>query len=284
MNQRTSAAFAFVILVPISHACRSSEETPPCAGIQSTLDAVRGLSRLDWRELDEATLESVWPISRDLRPFCKNCSTDEGFRAVLNCCQSCEICPSLAFDRPNEARTLMAVSVATCPKVIDEAFRDRNMVIEAMEPAETVTHEFSVEDVRVQSFAWERDGYQRALDASIGLQDGQWVAYVTLWQCTLEPAVRDLPGPDGKRLRATHIEVDSSDSSSAELHIEYDTDCDPRDRRCIEAETQAMLPTVRDMAETGGCFGDCSLGRTLCNEHVSFLPKKRERHLAPRLS
>lgn len=96
------AAFAFI--APLL-ACGPPKDTRSCADMEETVNAVRGLSRLDWAVLDDEAIRSVWPLARDLRSFCEGCSPIESARVVLSCCRECDVCPSIHFEVPGDART-----------------------------------------------------------------------------------------------------------------------------------------------------------------------------------
>lgn len=249
LAKRWEMKIIFTLLAALGLGSCQRDQASLCAGVGLTLSAVRDVARLNWAELDEDELRHAWPFARDLRHYCEDCSRGEEFLAVMNCCEECEICPSLAFGSPSDVRALAAISVFTCPKLLDEAIRERDAVIDAMEPDGDALYEFSGEDSKAMHFGWRRGDTQHSIHTNMVRRDSGWLANITLSKCPVKPMVEMLVANDGLAVRATRIDVKNSGSGGPRLHVDYDTQCHPLDRRCVEAEARTLWPAVRDMAE-----------------------------------
>ena len=217
-----------------------------CADPDLTLNAVRALSQSEWTTLDDGNLTALWLLARDLRPFCQDCSTDD--EVLTRCCEKCEVCPWLGFRWPDDASSLGAVTVVTCPSPLEEALRQRDTVIDAMVPVGDALSDYSKDNLRVTSFGWRTEGSLRSLRATLLEEDGLWLGHIILRQCPASPTVATFPGKnEAETVRVTEIEV--YDFDGPHLAIEYETHCDFSDRRCVELEARAIWPSVQELAE-----------------------------------
>lgn len=254
--------------------CVPTQDSRSCADLQTTVRAVQELFALDWSSLDDEAIRSVWPLARDLKSFCDDCSTTEGGRIVLSCCRDCEVCPSIHFEVPGDARTpLRSISVAMCSASFDSTARDLNTLVEAIEPEGDVLYEAVRDHSRSIAFVKGGERYQRAIHSTLLEHDGQWIANVTLLQCASKGVVLEVAGENGQTIVVTDIRIETSSPGESRMMVEYSTNCYALDRRCVEAEARTLWPEVRDRAEDA-VVSEVSLWAEGCGVHTSVPYRK----------
>lgn len=241
-------------------ACLPERITPPCScvDLDRTVEVVEVLSRLDWRELDEAAVVASWPEA-NLLPCDGNTSGGLGAyqEALRRCCVTCGTCGGPALTQSPDETGLQSISLMVCRKDGQEALDALKRLVDAtisraldrsFEPGWTLGPE---RKHAVNSYRFRSHEQTFIVEARVGGDEGRWVGIFDLTRCYAREISERWILEDGTSVRILESEIDTSGETSR-LRFSYLTNCLIDDHSCMSDEAQRLWPRLRARAEDQG--------------------------------
>lgn len=250
---RAYMALAISIAVPeVSHA--EPPQLCPCMELESTVESVGLLGRMDWRSVDRSRLAELWPAIS-----CEPVAEGPGSQGELTerCCQSCGTCGGQMVVKGLDTSLvrLRSIGVLVCRETRDDVVRTIKRLIDVAVPEKVdASYESPPSDLLenqrfMTAYRWQLREETSLLDASIySWRDKRWVGTFTLSRCPAPQVLEQWVLDDGSMIDVTRISLNDTDHDRW-VNFSYVSECVLVDRDCILSEGERLWPRLKPLAE-----------------------------------
>lgn len=228
-----------------------------CIDLDSTVDALRRVTNVDWTELEEGDVARVWPQARPI-PCESSSLTGVGAVAqgIERCCASCGTCGGPYFGpEGGSTQGLQYISVGVCRGSRARALSDLKRLVDAVVPDQ---RDASYEEGWATSeseggthneYRWTSSGTTFNVRAFVATWEDSIYGSFELAQCDRVNELEEWVFEGGTQLSVTEVDVRTTSDGERQFWFAYETRCVIADYECLKAEWRVLWPRLRLLAE-----------------------------------
>jgi hypothetical protein len=218
-----------------------------CVSFAAASTGLERVAKRDWRSLDRARIETVWP---GIPVSVPTQDTGGGLEAVIDglrrSCEVCDLTGGAAMDEKGIG--LRSVDLWACPRPEAELRAAlQGLTRTVVGPTASPTSTFRTEERSTTMYSWLSRGDRFTLQADAIASDGGWLGQFRLARCREEDVKETWRIAADRIVHVLRTDVEKDQAPA--LRFTYRTTCLGQDRACRARELDGMWTTLRDVAE-----------------------------------